>query len=99
MTNTLHISNRAASKRMAQRFAEDVADGLAEEAKVAVDHAERLIATLRGAGAGAYSVAALKDALEDCFNDCQGTIDRTLDNEGMETDGRHKLDLTGIEEA
>lgn len=97
MTAAIYISNRAASRRMAQRFAEDVADGLLSEANLAADHAGRLIATLRGAGCGTLSLGALKDALADCFADCQATINNTLDAESVEPDGRHLIDLSEIE--
>ena len=99
MTNTIYLMNRGNSRRMAQKFAESVADGLVIEAGAAADYAVQLISTLRGAGAGSISIGAVKDALADAFSDCQGCINRTLDNENVEPDARHKLDLSEVEGA
>ena len=98
MTNTIHLMNRANSRRMAQRFAEDAALGLLNESRHAVTQAALLIAILRGCGASAISVGAVKDALLDALSDAQGTIDRELDNEGLDA-GRHQLNLTELEAA
>lgn len=98
MTHTIDIMNRANSRRMAQRFAEDAACGLLNESRHAVTQAALLIAILRGCGASAISVGHVKDALMDALSDAQGTVDKTLDDEGLDT-GRHQFSLAELENA